>query len=170
MGNELTERDAEFENDWKDYLARERQNRYEAQSEIVKRGMRSKAEQGGTNGPAPIGYVNKRVGKRTWVETDPVMELLVKEAFVLAATGKYSVRSLSAAMAEKGLTRNGKALSPSTLHGLLTNSYYTGTLTSSKGSLPGSQVALIANSLFVKVQEQLAHRRSKPHIKAEANP
>lgn len=60
----------------------------------VTKGMSQKAKNGGTNGRAPLGYVNKRGkngdGKDTaWVEIDPERGPHITEAFRLYATGDW---------------------------------------------------------------------------------
>lgn len=164
MENETAERDENFERSWKDYLARERRERYESQSEMVKRGMQSKREAGGTNGRAPIGYLNKRIGKKAWVEIDPVMGPLVQEAFEMAATGRHSVRAIAAAMAAKKLTYRGRTLSHSTMHGLLTSTYYIALDRTGDKASRAAHRALITHELFGRTQDMLKKRsrRARP--------
>ncbi len=66
-------------------------------SESTRRGMRSKAERGGLPGCAPVGYVNRRVGDRAWVEVDQVQGPLVREGRGMGSTLGFTsgVRTIS---------------------------------------------------------------------------
>lgn len=77
-------------------------------SEVAK-GMNQKARTGGTNGKAPIGYLNvtKRddLGREMRiVESDPERAALVKWAFEAYATGNYSTITLREELIDLGLT------------------------------------------------------------------
>jgi site-specific DNA recombinase len=143
-------------------IAEARLARYQEQSRIVKRGMRLKAEAGGTVGRAPLGYVNKRIGKEAWVEIDPVLGPLVKEVFGLATTGRYSLRQLCSVMADKGLVgRSGRPLGPSTMRGILANPFYCGLATTQNSTTLGRHREIISMQDFVRVQKVSA-RSKKP--------
>src|SRR5579859_7261686 len=64
----------------------------------VKKGMRKKAQLGGWNHRAPLGYMNvkeHRAGRRICtVEVDPERAPLITEAFRLYATGEYTIEAL----------------------------------------------------------------------------
>lgn len=152
MGQLIEERKREFEAEilriWSEAYEAERR----AVRELAARGRRMKAEAGGLNGCAPVGYVNRRRGDRTWVEVDPVMGPLVKEAFELASTGKYSLRKLLVIMTHKGLrSRNGKPLSPSSIHYMLSNPFYYGLLQTSAGLGQGLHPALVSTETSSRV-------------------
>jgi hypothetical protein len=83
-------------------------------------GIKRKLASGEGYGAAPVGYINRRVGDRAWIEPDPVTFPLIQEARQLHATGRYSLRQLCAVMAEKGLrSRNGKVVGPSAMWWML---------------------------------------------------
>lgn len=114
------------------------------QARLTKRGMRLKAENGGLPGCAPVGYLNKRVGVRAWVEIDPVKGPLVKEAFELAAAGEYSLKQLLRIMTDKGLTsRNGREMSVSGFRWMLQNPFYKGMVRYGDMLIPGIHIALV---------------------------
>ena len=69
-------------------------------SEEVKKGLREKAEQGHWPTVAPVGYVNNRVTHR--IEVDPVRGPLVARVFELYATGKYSLKAITAECVSDG--------------------------------------------------------------------
>jgi hypothetical protein len=131
-------------------------------SDLVKRGIQAKIARGEYPGCAPIGYRNCRTGGRAWVEIDPVMGPLIREAFVLMATGKYSLRQLATTMTEKGLrSKHGKSLSSSSLHHLLTNRFYTGVIISNGRSYLGKHAPLVSHATFARVQARLTERRCR---------
>ncbi len=105
---------------------------YKAERQIVwaesaRQAQRRKAAEGGVIGAAPLGYVNRRRGDRTWVEVDSGTCPLVAEAFALAADGKRSLRQIVALLEEQGLrTRTGKRLQAVSLQRILTNPFYAG--------------------------------------------
>jgi site-specific DNA recombinase len=139
-------------------------------SEVIK-GSTEKAKRGGTPGIAPIGYLNVREvveGREVrTVDLDPERAPLIKHAFTLYATGRFSINDLVALLAAKGLrTRGNRRYSPrpvnhSTLYTILSNSYYAGWVTYRGETYKGRHEPLISQSLFDQVQGVLqAHRRS----------
>jgi site-specific DNA recombinase len=133
----------------------------------IRKGMTQKAKMGGWPTKAPIGYLNvrKKTGGReiAKVTLDPDRALLVREAFRLYAIGDYSLPELQATMHAKGLTspyarRPGAPVSVSKLAELLTNPFYTGVVQWGGVCYQGQHKALIAQSLFDRVQETLRAR------------
>jgi hypothetical protein len=136
----------------------------EAHSANVRRGRQRKIEQGGLPGCAPVGYVNRREGDRTWVEVDPVKGPLVREAFELAATGRYSLRQLLSVITAKGLTsRNCNPMGVSALRWMLSNVFYLGTVRIGTQTHVGEHTPLINGELFERVQ---TFRLSRSHLSA----
>lgn len=106
-------------------VARIRDAEKQEKKRLQAEGIRRKMESGEGYGAAPVGYINRRVGDRAWIEPDPVTYPLVQEAKVLHATGKYSLRKLCSIMAEKGLrSRNGKVMGPSAMQWMLRSPSY----------------------------------------------
>lgn len=138
----------------------------------VSKGMTQKAATGGTNGKVPMGYLNitKRdeLGReiRT-VELDPNRAPLVKWAFEAYATGNYSTISLHDELIDRGLTpvptpkRPSKPPALSTIHKMLTNPYYKGSVRFRGASYDGLHEPLVAPELWYRVQAVLnAHQTS----------
>jgi site-specific DNA recombinase len=73
-------------------------------------GMEAKLRVGGWPHKAPIGYVNKerRVSSNKydrWVEQDPAMIQMVREAFELLLTDRYTLPGICEELAARGFTR-----------------------------------------------------------------
>ena len=138
----------------------------------VSKGMTQKAQTGGTNGKAPIGYLNvtKRdeLGREMRVvEPDPDRAALVKWAFEAYATGNYSTITLREELIDRGLTtvatpkRPAKAPALSTIHRMLTNPYYKGQVSFKGASYDGLHEPLVAREVWYRVQALLsAHQVS----------
>lgn len=127
-----------------------------------------KAKKGGTVFMAPLGYIN--VGVRIEdrevraVDFDPDRAHLVKLAFELYATGKYSIPELGDELFLRGLKTRASGrwpsqqLSDNQLLRLLQDPYYLG-LTRFKDQIyPGRHEALVDGELFARVQEVMAMR------------
>jgi site-specific DNA recombinase len=141
-------------------------------SEEVKRGIKRKVEVGGTNGLAPIGYLNVREplpqgGEVRTIVIDAERAPIVRWAFKTYATGLYSLSDIMVLLEARGLTtratrRHGpRPLTLSRVHRLLTNPYYAGYVTHVGHVYEGRHEPLISQELFDKVQAVLvAHRHS----------
>ena len=132
----------------------------------VTKGMSQKAKNGGTNGRATLGYVNKRGkngdGKDTaWVEIDPERGPHITEAFRLYATGDWTVAKLAAHLEAAGLTSRATSRHPSRplgknqLLGILRNPYYRGVVVYQGAEYPGKHPALIDTETWLLVQSVL---------------
>ena len=87
------------------YYQKEYQDYLTARS---KRAMREKAERGIFPGCAPLGYRNAEVNGEKVIVVDEKTAPLVREAFSLASTGRYSLRKILKKMTAKGMvSRNG---------------------------------------------------------------
>ncbi len=138
----------------------------------VAKGMNQKAITGGTNGKAPIGYLNvtKRdeLGREMRVvEPDPDRAGLVKWAFEAYATGNYSTITLREELIDRGLTsvptpkRPSKAPALSTIQKMLTNPYYKGQVSFRGATYDGLHEPLVATEVWYRVQAVLtAHQTS----------
>jgi len=141
-------------------------------SEEVKRGIKRKIEVGGTNGLAPIGYLNVREplpqgGEVRTVASDPERAPIVQWAYEAYATGLYSLADIALLLEARGLRsrptarRRAQALTITRVHKLLSNPYYAGYVTHNGRVYQGRHEALITQDLFDKVQAVLAsHRHS----------
>lgn len=136
----------------------------------VTKGMTQKAIGGGTNGRAPIGYLNVRkrdeMGRelRT-IELDPERAPMIEWAFKAYASGNWSVSQLHDELTSRGLRslptpkRAAKALAVSTVHRLLTNPYYKGDVVYRGTRYKGNHPALVPAEVWYQVQSVLtAHQ------------
>ncbi|BAW91950.1 hypothetical protein CHIBA101_0072 [Actinomyces sp. Chiba101] len=128
-----------------------------------------KIEQGGTIGPARLGYLNvidTVEGRRiNTIGLDPERAPLIRKAFELYATGDYSCEHLQQKLTDLGLTTRPSAKRPtprplavSTIHRLLADPYYTGIVTFKGKQYPGRHKPLVSQELFDRVQEMRALR------------
>lgn len=117
------------------------------------KGFYGRIKQGVYPLPAPIGYLDRGSGKPK--EPDPMKAPLIKKAFELYATGRYSLDTLGAELARLGLrNKRGKIVSPSRLADIIHNPFYIGIirLKRSRQTFPGAHAPLIPKSLFDRVQ------------------
>jgi site-specific DNA recombinase len=134
------------------------------------KGMREKAQRGGTVGKAPIGYRN--VGKLVEgreiraVEVDPDRGPLVTWAFEAYATGEWTVERLLEEVTARGLrtlptpTRVEKPVAASRFHAMFRNRYYVGKVTFKGVEYDGKHPQLIDLETFNTVQAILDSRRN----------
>ncbi|HEY6349505.1 MAG TPA: recombinase family protein, partial [Candidatus Angelobacter sp.] len=136
--------------------------------EEVKKGYYGRLKQGLCPRPAPLGYLNNGEGQPKTI--DPVQGPIVREAFELYATGRYSLIQLSEALYRKGLrtrpTRKkagGKKVNRTSLAAILSNPFYIGVLYVKKGdrTFAGGHEPLISRNLFEKVQKALTGRTQR---------
>ncbi|MDR1753417.1 MAG: recombinase family protein [Eubacterium sp.] len=121
------------------------------------RGRSTKANKG--NKPAgvvPYGYAYSQ-DKKSIVTANEEAET-VKRLFTLAQKG-YSIQKIVDTLnSERIITKQGKAWTKATIHGMLRNNFYTGILTHQKKEIIGNHEAIISKVQFGKVQNQLARR------------
>jgi site-specific DNA recombinase len=134
-------------------------------SENVKRGNRTKIERGWRPSWAPTGYLNEPIQKT--IVPDPERFPLVRRMFELALTGNYSTREIARQTQEWGLTTlqrkrmGGNRLSPSVVHHMLTNPFYSGIIVWNGQSYPGAHKPLVTADEFDRIQN-LLHRPGLP--------
>jgi site-specific DNA recombinase len=135
--------------------------------EETRKGFYGRIKQGLYPLPAPLGYLDK--GKAKLKESDPAKAPLVKKAFELYGTGRYSLDSLGDEMVHLGLrNRNGNRVTRTGLSVLLNNPFYIGLIRLKRTgeTFAGSHQPLIAKSLFDRVQRVLqgkTNTRSQHH-------
>lgn len=83
----------------------------------------------------------------------------VKKIFSLSQTGKTIQQIVDELNTDSITTRQGKAWTKATVHGMLRNTFYTGVLTHQQASITGNHEAIISKVQFGKVQKQLERRR-----------
>jgi site-specific DNA recombinase len=134
-------------------------------SEVLK-GAIKKAESGGTNGRAPVGYTNiirrDELGREVrTVELDPVPAALMRFAFQAYASGEWTTRTLLAELTGRGLktrptkNRPGQPLVKSHFVRLLHNPYYKGVVRYRGVEYPGRHEPLIDADTWQLVQDVL---------------
>ncbi len=126
----------------------------------VKRGIRQKLRNGVYPNKAPIGYLNEP-RKRT-IEIDPKTAPIVKKAFQLFSTGKYSYTDIQNFFFKKGLkAESGKPIYIDKIIALLKNPFYYGVIRFTDELYQGSHKPLISKSLFDRCQE-IVTKKAKP--------
>jgi DNA invertase Pin-like site-specific DNA recombinase len=123
------------------------------------KGFYGRLKQGILPMPSPLGYLDAAPGKPKIA--DPVRGPLIKEAFRLYATGRFSQHSLCREMMRLGLrTKRNGLVSKNTLAGILSNTFYFGLISIRKGkqSFLGAHEPLISKALFDQVQDVMAGR------------
>jgi site-specific DNA recombinase len=138
-------------------------------SENVKRGIRSKIENGWSSNRPPLGYLNDRATNT--IISDPDRFPIVQRMWQLALTGSYTVEQIhDIASNQWGLrTRKtkrggGNLLSRSATHLLFKNAFYAGTLRLDGRTYPGKHEAMVTLDQFDLVQ-QLLGRAGAPQPK-----
>ena len=145
--------------DFKEAYEEYKRERHAAQAELTKNGMARKAESGGLNGPAPLGYVNRRRGEEAWVEIDPATAPQVREAFELLGQG-LTLRATLAEMTAKGLrSKHGNEIGPGAFHKIVTNPFYAGLVVFEGVTRQGSHEALVPVDQFYRIQGRMQERR-----------
>ena len=126
----------------------------------VRKGFYGRLKQGYYPLAAPRGYLD--CGKAKVKEICPVTGPLVRQAFELYATGKYSLELLRLEMAERGLcSRGSQPLSFNGMSTMLHNPFYMGLMRiRTTGELfEGKHAPLITKKLFDQVQAILEGRQ-----------
>ena len=136
----------------------------------VSKGMSQKAMTGGTNGKAPIGYLNvttrDELGRELRiVEPDPTRAEIVKWAFEAYATGNYSTAMLREALIDRGLTtpptpkRPARPPALSTVQKMLSNPYYKGSVSFRGATYDGIHEPLVGPEVWYRVQSVLGAKQ-----------
>jgi len=129
-------------------------------SENIKRGHRQKLKNGLWPQMAPLGYLNNKETKQIYVDKEKAP--LIRKAFELYATGKYTLKEIKKIVNNLGLRgRKGKPLSVSNYQYLLQNPFYYGLMRYNGEYFEGKHEPIISKKLFDKAQEVMK-RKSKP--------
>ncbi|GDX62285.1 hypothetical protein LBMAG33_5950 [Candidatus Levyibacteriota bacterium] len=152
--NKQSNSHAKFQFDIKAVLAK---NYIDNLSDEVKKGQRGMLEEGRwPGGSSTTGY--KKVDKL--LVPDEPRDKFVVRAFELYASGSHSLKSLKKQLDKEGFrTQNGKPLTKSNYHGMLTNPLYYGMMRWNNELYKGVHQPLIDKQLFDRVQDML--RRTK---------
>lgn len=131
-------------------------------SENIRRGIRTKTENGWLSGLAPVGYLNDKATRS--IVPDPDRFSLIKEMWRLMLTGAYSPRKImEIANHEWGLRTvkrkrtGGKVLSLSAVYRILNNPFYAGILQREGKTYPGKHEAMVTIDQFDRVQNLFGH-------------
>jgi DNA invertase Pin-like site-specific DNA recombinase len=132
----------------------------DALSDNVKRGNRAKLANGWRPNRAPFGYFNERATKT--IVRDPLNFPLVRRMFELILSGVYSTRQvLAVAQNEWGLRTpkrkrsGGRPPCAATVHRILTNPFYAGTIVWDGLAYPGKHEPVVSLIEFEEVQRRL---------------
>ena len=126
-------------------------------SENIKRGHRQKLKNGLWPQMAPLGYLNNKATKMVYVNENKAP--LLKKAFELYATGKYSLKELRKIISDFGLVgTKGKTLSVSNFQYLLQNPFYHGLIRYNGEYFEGKHEPIISKKLFDQVQEVMKQK------------
>ena len=126
-------------------------------SENIKRGIRQKLKNGIWPQMAPLGYLNDKNTRTIIVDKNKAR--LIKKAFEIYATGKYSLRELRKTINNLGLIgRKNKELSISNYQYFLKNPIYYGVIRYKNELYEGKHEPIIAKKLFDNVQEVMKQK------------
>lgn len=121
------------------------------------KGLYGRLNQGIYPFAAPTGYLNTGKGKLKTI--DPIQGPLVRKAFELYATGKYSLERLAEHMRGLGLKNSvGKPISKSRLSELLNNTFYMGVIKVKDANFNGLHEPLVSPEQFDEVRKVLRGR------------
>jgi site-specific DNA recombinase len=123
---------------------------------------------------APLGYLNDlKLGDGANIKPDPVSAPLVREAFELYATGRYTKIQVLQIVTDKGLkTKRAQNLTAQTFDALLRKRIYAGWVYSSSvpESVKGLHAPIVSQDLFDAVQRVLSGRKLSCAPKRRQNP
>ncbi len=137
-------------------------------SENVKRGNRTKREQGWLPGIAPIGYLNDRLTKT--IIPDPDRFHIVERVWRAMLGGSRSVLDVwQTATFDWGLTTvkrkriGGSSMALSAFYRMFSNPFYAGIIQHREGRYPGKHQPMVTAAEFARIQEILGKKgRAKP--------
>jgi DNA invertase Pin-like site-specific DNA recombinase len=144
----------------------------DALSENVKRGNRTKLENGWRPNQAPLGYLNEPVSKT--IVADPDRFPFIRKMFDLALTGAYSSKRIARIAREewgfrtpKRRRMGGRLIGTSTAYRILTNPFYAGMILWKGHIHPGRHEPVVSLSEFEAVGRLLrapvVQQRAKTH-------
>jgi DNA invertase Pin-like site-specific DNA recombinase len=129
--------------------------------EEVKKGLYGRLKQGFLPWRAPLGYLDQGTAKAKI--PDPARAPLIKEAFALYSTGRFSLPLLAEEMFRRGLRNHqGGKVSINGLATILRNPFYIGLIRIFKNghTYDGIHESLVTTDMFRKVQDVLAGKRA----------
>jgi site-specific DNA recombinase len=126
----------------------------------VKRGNRTKLENGGYTGRAPFGYLNDLAAKSVIV--DELRAPYVEKIFRMFASGGYSLKDISNKLYGEGFrTKSGKKAHASMLYRMIVNPFFAGVTVRAGKHYQGSHTPLVSTELFDQAQSILSGHRPR---------
>lgn len=140
--------------------------------ERTRAGMREAVSRGRWVWTAPLGYRSTHDQAGPSLQPDEDTAAIVRRVFELYAGGASRSDVLASAAGLGLKTKNGKALTPQSLHNLLTNPIYVGRIRASKWNLEqqGDFDPLVSDDLFRQVQRRLQGKHALPEPRRRDNP
>ncbi len=135
-------------------------------SEEVKKGQKEKIAQGWLPTRPPIGYrtIGEKGHKTHIIDEDKAN--LIRKAFDLYSTGKFSIKKLRDEMFNLGLrSRSGNMFGKSRLCHILSDPFYYGKIRWNKNISDGQQKPLISKDIFDLVQTVLRSKNTPKYSK-----
>jgi DNA invertase Pin-like site-specific DNA recombinase len=143
----------------------------DALSENVRRGIRTKIENGWLPNMAKIGYLNDPATRT--IIADPARFPMIREIWELMLTGAWSPRRIRDIMEERGLRtlqrkhEGGRPLALSSIYNMLTNPFYAGMIPWKGRLYPGKHPPVVTMDEFERVQELLGRTTKRRSQKRE---
>ena len=135
-------------------------------AENIRRGHRQKLRKGIWPGFAPLGYLNNHRTKD--IDIDSEKAPLIKKAFELYSTGKYTLKQIAKILKDLCLrSYKGNILSVSCVQRLLKSPFYYGVFTFKGEMYQGSHQPIISKKLFDKCKEVMVARAHKMERKSQ---
>jgi len=123
-------------------------------SENVKRGNRTKLEQGGWPNKAPFGYRNDLATKGLVVYDEE--RAVIVRAFDLFATGRYALNEVRKMLNSEGFrTASGTELNKSLIERIIKNPFYMGVMLSHGKYYAGNHETIVSKALYDQAQAVL---------------
>lgn len=140
----------------------------DAISDNVKRAFEQKRRNGEWTGAVRLGYLNVPldVDKRTrkTITLDEDRWHLIREMFVMYATGNHSLETIRRAVTAKGLrSLKGYELSKSCVENIIKDSFYCGIAMSKYGNYPHIYPTIIGRDLFDECQRVRKSKKKNPY-------
>lgn len=123
----------------------------------IKRGIRNKYSQGWLPRPAPIGYLNLKIGTEAKIITDPDKAPYIKQIFEKVGLEGMKVKDLRIWLINNTplVSKKCKPLAKSVIYSILRNPFYYGKLPYKGELLEGKQPHIVEKELFDKAQANL---------------
>jgi site-specific DNA recombinase len=123
-------------------------------SNDVKRGNKTKLEQGGWPNRAPFGYRNDKATKKLTIHKQEAK--LVSRTFELYATGQYTMGQVRKILNQEGFrTASNTELNKSLIERIIKNPFYVGVMLSHEKYYPGTHAPIVTKATYDLAQSVL---------------